>query len=73
MNSTTRGYLLGLKDGSGRPYFTLDPSMDSVFGKLIEFDVVVNQAMPDIAANAAPILSGSCRLSITHRLDSFKY
>ena len=59
MNSGTRGYLLGLKDGFGRPYFTPDPSADSPFSKILGFDVVLNQALPNMGANALPILFGS--------------
>jgi HK97 family phage major capsid protein len=47
MNSKTRGYLLGLKDGFGRPFFTPDPTADNPFGKLLGFDVCINQSMPD--------------------------
>lgn len=58
MNSNTRGYLIGLKDGFGRPYFTPDPSADGPFERLLGFRVVLDQAMPNIAVTAAPILFG---------------
>jgi HK97 family phage major capsid protein len=58
-NSSTRSYLIGLKDGFGRPYFTPDPSQDNPFGKILGFDVVINQAMVNMGANAKPVLFGS--------------
>lgn len=58
-NSSTRSYLIGLKDGFGRPYFTPDPSQDNPFGKILGFDVVINQAMASMGANAKPVLFGS--------------
>ena len=59
MNSATRAYLLGLKDGFGRPYWTPDPSADGPFSKLLGYDVVLDQAMPNMGAGAKPILFGS--------------
>jgi HK97 family phage major capsid protein len=69
MNSSTRAYLLGLKDGFGRPYFTPDPSADNPFGKLIGYDVVLNQAMPSMGASATPILFGDLESSYMLRTD----
>lgn len=69
MNSTTRAYLLGLKDGFGRPYFTPDPSADNPFGKLLGYDVVLNQSMPSIAASAKPILFGDLESAFMLRTD----
>ena len=58
-NSNTRAYLIGLRDGFGRPYFTPDPSMDSPFSKILGYPVVLNQALPNMGASAKPILFGS--------------
>ncbi|MGB6690864.1 MAG: phage major capsid protein [Terracidiphilus sp.] len=69
MNSSTRGYLIGLKDGFGRPYFTPDPSADGPFGKLLGFDVVINQSLPNMGASAKPILLGSLQDAYLLRTD----
>lgn len=69
MNSSTRSYLLGLKDGFGRPYFVMDPANDAVFGRLAGFEVVINQAMPSMGANAVPILFGSLNDAYLLRTD----
>lgn len=69
MNSATRGYLVGLKDGFGRPYFTPDPSADGPFSKLLGFDVVINQAMPNMGASAKPILFGDLAKAYMLRTD----
>jgi len=73
-NSSTRAYLLGLKDGFGRPYFTPDPSLDNPFGKLLGYDVVLNQSMPGptsnvFTANSTPILFGDLSKSYLLRTD----
>jgi len=52
MNSTTRGFLLGVKDGFGRPLFIPNPSTGS-FDQLLGRPVVLDQALPNIAASAA--------------------
>jgi HK97 family phage major capsid protein len=59
MSSNTRSYLIGLRDGFGRPYFTPDPSGDKPFQKLMGYDIVLNQSMPSMGANAVPIIFGS--------------
>ncbi len=69
MNSTTRGYLLGLKDGFGRPLYTPDPVSDNPFGKLLGYDVVLNQSMPNMGASAKPILFGDLSKSYLLRTD----
>jgi HK97 family phage major capsid protein len=58
-NSSTRSYLIGQRDGFGRPFWTPDPSQDNPFGKILGFDVVINQAMPNMGASAKPVLFGS--------------
>jgi HK97 family phage major capsid protein len=73
-NSSTRAYLLGLKDGFGRPYFTPDPSLDNPFGKLLGYDVVLNTSMPGptsnvFTANSTPILFGDLSKSYLLRTD----
>ncbi|HEY1502630.1 MAG TPA: phage major capsid protein [Acidobacteriaceae bacterium] len=73
-NSATRAFLLGQKDGFGRPYWTPDPSLDSPFGKLLGFDVVINQAMPGptsgaFSANSTPILFGDLQRAYVLRTD----
>lgn len=69
MNSTTRSYLLGLKDGFGRPYFEPDPASDQPFNRLMGFPIVLNQAMPSMGASAAPILFGDLQRSYLLRTD----
>jgi HK97 family phage major capsid protein len=69
MNSSTRAYLLGLKDGFGRPYFTMDPSADGPFDKLMGFPVVLNQSLPNMGASAQPILFGDLQASYLLRMD----
>jgi HK97 family phage major capsid protein len=69
MNSTTRAYLLGLKDGFGRPYYTPDPTSDNPFGKLLGYDVVLNQSMANMGASAKPILFGDLEQSFLLRTD----
>ena len=69
MNSGTRGYLLGLKDGFGRPYFTPDPVSGKAFAQLLGYDVVLNQSMPNMGANATPILFGDLQRSYMLRTD----
>lgn len=69
MNSTTRAYLVGLKDGFGRPYFTPDPSADGPFDKLLGFKVILNQSLPNMGANALPILFGDPSSAYLSRTD----
>jgi HK97 family phage major capsid protein len=61
--------LLGMKDGFGRPYWTPDPSADKPFGKLLGYDVVINQSMPSMGASATPILFGDLQKSFLLRTD----
>jgi HK97 family phage major capsid protein len=70
MNTNTRANLLGQKDGFGRPFWTPDPSADGPFGKLLGYDVVLDQAMPNVgSANATPILFGDLMRSYLLRTD----
>lgn len=74
MSSTTRAYLLGLKDGFGRPYYTPDPTADNPFGKLLGYDVVLNQSMPGptagaFSANQLPLLFGDLERAYMLRTD----
>ncbi len=70
MNYTTRNYLLGLKDGFGRPYFTPDPSADRPFDKLLGYEIVLNQSMPNVGtASATPILFGDLQKAFLLRTD----
>jgi len=69
-NSNTRAYLLGQKDGFGRPFWTPDPSADQPFSKLLGYPVVLNQSMPNVGgANATPILFGDLSQSYMLRTD----
>jgi HK97 family phage major capsid protein len=69
-NSTTRATLLGMKDGFGRPFWTPDPSADGPFDKLLGYDVVIDQAMPNIGtANGTPILFGDLSRAYLLRTD----
>jgi HK97 family phage major capsid protein len=69
MNSNTRAYLVGLKDGFGRPFFQPDPSMDSPFARLMGYRVVINQSLPNMGANATPILFGDPSAAFLLRTD----
>ena len=70
LNTNTRSILLGMKDGFGRPFWTPDPSADGPFSKLLGYDVVIDQAMPNIGgANATPILFGDLEQSYMLRTD----
>lgn len=70
MNSTTRGVLIGLKDGFGRPFFTPDPANDQPFNKLMGFDILIDQAMPNLGvAGGTPILFGSLEDAYLLRTD----
>jgi len=69
-NSTSRATLLGMKDGFGRPFWTPDPSADGPFDKLLGYDVVINQSMPNIGgANATPIAFGDLTQAYMLRTD----
>jgi HK97 family phage major capsid protein len=69
MNSQTRAYLIGLKDGFGKPYFENDPSNSAPFTRIMGFDILIDQAMPNMGANATPILFGSLTDSYLLRTD----
>jgi HK97 family phage major capsid protein len=70
MSSQTRAYLIGLKDGFGRPFFTPDPSGMNPFNKILGFDIVLNQAMPLYStANAKSVLFGDLSQSYMLRTD----
>lgn len=70
MSSQTRNYLVGLKDGFGRPFFTPDPSNNAPFSKLMGYDIVLDQAMPATGvANALPILFGDLSKAYMLRTD----
>jgi HK97 family phage major capsid protein len=70
MASGTRSYLIGLKDGFGRPYFENDPSNSAPFTKIMGYDIILDQAMPATnVANATPILFGDLENSLLFRTD----
>jgi HK97 family phage major capsid protein len=74
MSSTTRNYLVGLKDNFGRPYFTPDPSGQKPFTQILGYDIVLNQSMPSYnsvapVANQTPILFGDLQRSYLLRTD----
>lgn len=74
MSAATRGYLIGLKDGFGRPYFTPDPSADNPFEKLLGYDIILNQSLPSptagaFSANQTPILFGDFKRAYALRTD----
>ena len=69
-NTNTRATLLGMKDGFSRPFWTPDPSADGPFSKLLGYDVVLNQAMPNAGvANATPIVFGDLASAYLLRTD----
>ena len=62
MSSKTRNYLVGLKDGFGRPFFT--PSTDGGMDYLLGRPIVLNQSLPSptagvFSASVKPIIFGS--------------
>jgi HK97 family phage major capsid protein len=69
MNSGTRSYLIGLKDGFGRPYFQNDPSGSAPFQSIMGFPIVLNQAMPNMGSSKTPILFGDLEKSYLLRTD----
>lgn len=74
MHSQTRNYLVGLKDGFGRPYFTPDPSGQNPFNKILGYDIVLNQSMAAptagaFTANQIPILFGDFKQGYMLRTD----
>jgi HK97 family phage major capsid protein len=71
MNANTRSYLLGLKDGFGRPYFTPDPSGQNPFTKILGYNIVLDQAITDNVgvASASPIWFGDLARSYMLRTD----
>lgn len=74
MNSATRNYLVGLKDGFGRPFFTPDPANTNPFGRLLGYDIVLDQSVPAYnatapVANQIPILFGDLEKSYMLRTD----
>ena len=52
-----------MKDGFGRPYFQNDPGNTAPFTKVMGFDVVLDQAMPNMGASKTPILFGDLEKS----------
>lgn len=69
MNSSTRSYLIGLKDGFGRPYFEISPGDSKPFQSILGFDIVLDQAMPNMGASAKPIIFGSLKDAAVYRTD----
>lgn len=57
MNSTTRGFLLGVTDTLGRPLFITSPQ-SGAFDTLLGRPVVLNQAMPNIGAGNVAVQLG---------------
>lgn len=69
-NAATRTALLQMKDGFGRPFWVPDPTAATPFDKLLGYDVVLNQAMPNMGvANAMPIIFGDLQESYMLRTD----
>jgi HK97 family phage major capsid protein len=68
-NASTRANLLGQVDGFGRPFWTPDPTADSPFGKLLGYDVVIDQAMPSMGASATPLMFGDLQKAYLLRTD----
>jgi HK97 family phage major capsid protein len=57
MNSTTRGYFLGITDTLGRAIYTISANVDS-FDTLLGRPVVLNQAMQNIVATDVAVQFG---------------
>jgi HK97 family phage major capsid protein len=69
MNSSTRSFLIGLKDGFGRPYFQNNPGDSAPFQSIMGFPIVLDQAMPSMGASKTPILFGDLEKSYLLRTD----
>ncbi|RZU39334.1 phage major capsid protein [Edaphobacter modestus] len=68
-NSQTRAYLLGVKDSFGRPLYTPSPN-SGAFDMLLGRPVVLNQALPNIAASAVgTVLFGAFDAGYLFRTD----
>jgi HK97 family phage major capsid protein len=74
MKSTTRAFLLGVKDGFGRPLYTPNPTSGQL-DKLLGLPVVLNQYMDGIAASTSspavtnvPLLLGDFKQGYLLRL-----
>jgi len=69
MNSTTRATLLGEVDTLGRPLFLNSPVAGAgAFETLLGRPVKIIQALPNISANAYPILYGDFKKGYTFRV-----
>jgi HK97 family phage major capsid protein len=70
MSSGIRGYLIGLRDGFGRPYFQVSPGDSKPFQSILGYEIVLNQAMTQtLAANSIPIIFGSLEDAAIFRFD----
>jgi HK97 family phage major capsid protein len=69
MTPQTRNYLVGTKDGFGRPFFTPDPSGDKPFQSIMGYPIVLNTSLPQMGASAIPILFGDFKASALFRTD----
>ncbi len=69
MTPQTRNYLLAQKDGFGRPFFTPDPTGQQPFSMLMSYPIVFNTSLPQMGANAVPILFGDFRSAALFRTD----
>jgi HK97 family phage major capsid protein len=68
MSSTVRAYLLGVKNTFGQPLFIPNPN-GGAFDTLLGRPVVLNQAMPSIAANAKTVIFGDLSQGYLFRSD----
>jgi HK97 family phage major capsid protein len=69
MTPQTRNYLVSLKDGFGRPFFTPDPSGDKPFQSIMGYPIVLNSALPQMGASKTPIQFGDYRSAALFRTD----
>jgi len=60
MNDTTAGYFSRVQDGMGRPIW-YNSMREGEPDRLLGYPALTSEAMPDIAANAFPILFGDLR------------
>lgn len=64
MNSKTAAYVRKMKDGDGR-FLWLDAMNASESSRLLGYQVIINENMPDIAANKFPIAFGDFSVGYT--------
>jgi HK97 family phage major capsid protein len=75
MNASTRGKLLGIVDGNGRPLLqssVAGAGTETAFSSLFGYPVVLNQSLPNVpstAGSVTPIMFGDFKNGYVFRID----